>query len=64
MSALHVLKYNNRLVIGATANLYCEYPKDAFQILIRNQCPAADPLCVIDVPFDVSGSLRYRCALG
>ncbi|KAM3725864.1 Thioredoxin domain-containing protein [Dirofilaria immitis] len=42
-------------------NMYCEYPKDAFQVLINRQCPAAHPLCVIDVPFDILISQKYRC---
>uniref|UniRef100_A0A0R3S0Y4 Thioredoxin domain-containing protein n=1 Tax=Elaeophora elaphi TaxID=1147741 RepID=A0A0R3S0Y4_9BILA len=45
-----------------TTNLFCEYPKDAFQILINRQCPATHSFCVIDVPFDVLLNQRYRCA--
>ncbi|VBB33866.1 unnamed protein product [Acanthocheilonema viteae] len=42
--------------------MYCEYPKNAFQVLINRQCPATHPFCVIDVPFDVLLNQRYRCA--
>uniref|UniRef100_A0A915PK73 Thioredoxin domain-containing protein n=1 Tax=Setaria digitata TaxID=48799 RepID=A0A915PK73_9BILA len=43
-------------------NAYCEYPKEAFQILIKRQCPATHSFCVIDVPFDIMVNMRYRCA--
>ncbi|VDK76539.1 unnamed protein product [Litomosoides sigmodontis] len=42
--------------------MYCHYPKDAFQVLIRSQCPATHPFCVIDAPFDVLINQKYRCA--
>ncbi|VDN04415.1 unnamed protein product [Thelazia callipaeda] len=48
--------------ILASAALTCKYPKNAFQILIKNQCPIANSFCIIDVPFDVSVNARYRCA--
>ncbi|EFO23530.1 hypothetical protein LOAG_04954 [Loa loa] len=45
-----------------TTNMICEYPKDAFQVLISRQCPATHPFCVIDVPFDILLNQKYRCA--
>ncbi|VDN92146.1 unnamed protein product [Brugia pahangi] len=45
-----------------TTNIFCEYPKNAFEVLINRQCPATDPFCVVDVPFDILLNQRYRCA--
>ncbi|VDK51100.1 unnamed protein product [Anisakis simplex] len=40
----------------------CDYPQDAFYMLINKQCPAAPPLCIIDKPFDFISDLKIRCS--
>lgn len=47
-----------------TRNMFCEYPKDAFHLLMKSQCPASSPSCVVDVPFDILRNQRYRCTTG
>ncbi|KHN85127.1 Thioredoxin domain-containing protein 15 [Toxocara canis] len=40
----------------------CDYPKGAFSFLVKKMCPAADPLCILDAPFDFLADLKIRCS--
>uniref|UniRef100_A0A0N5AVR6 Thioredoxin domain-containing protein n=1 Tax=Syphacia muris TaxID=451379 RepID=A0A0N5AVR6_9BILA len=41
----------------------CVYPKNAIYFIIHQLCPVADPLCIIDIPFDNEILFdRIRCS--
>ncbi|MFH4982059.1 hypothetical protein AB6A40_008768 [Gnathostoma spinigerum] len=45
------------------ANSSCSLPSNQFSFIWRAMCPAAEPLCIIDMPFDPLGSAKFRCSI-